>query len=808
MLAKNTHVNQLPELNQEEDVDVKTILNNYLRHWKVIVACTILGILLAYAASKVMTPIYKVNGSVLVGEESQDLGADFLGASSLLQPKNNIENEIGILTSYALTEQVVEELKLNVSYFEEGVFSKNSLYGNIPLNITVNWNREQLVGGMLALEVLSEETYQLSIDNDALYIYNPKDPYFKKELEEELEGLTGEHKFGETVQGDYFEFQVNNISGQPGEILFFKFSDTHSQVIKYQKAISVAPTNKLASILQISMETPIRKLGQDFINSLMRVYLERELSEKNKATANTISFIDDQLNGITDSLSYFENRLQEYRTKNHVFNLSEEGVMIFERLQDYEKQRSEIELKLDYYHTLEDYLLGETEEGLVAPSIIGNTDPLLNSLVVKLSELQTERLRLKSTYSSSTPALEQINTQIKTTRQSVLENTKSAKNNTKSSLAEITNRINQVEQEINKLPETERNLLGIQRKFSINENIYLYLLQKRAESQIVLASNTPKNSILDTARAAEKPVEPKTLINLVLGAFAGLILPVGFIFVRNFFNNKVEDPKELEEQIPTPLIGMIGKSPSKQGNVLTVMKKPKSTISENFRSLRADMTFLSPGAKKLTILFTSSISGEGKTFCSVNLASVYAMMGKKTILVGLDLRKPKIAEEFGMINDRGVSTCLSVGMPWKEAVKPSGYDNLDVLLSGPVPPNPAELLAQGYFKEMIGDIKANYDVLILDCAPVGLVSETKELFSLADINMYVFRQNYSPKANIQLLKGLVEKGGVKKMYSLLNDVDFEIGQYGYAYGYGYGSNGYHENDREESNWLGKLVGKK
>lgn len=377
-------------------------------------------------------------------------------------------------------------------------------------------------------------------------------------------------------------------------------------------------------------------------------------------------------------------------------------------------------------------------------------------------------------------------------------------------MAEIANRINQVEQEINKLPETERNLLGIQRKFSINENIYLYLLQKRAESQIVLASNTPKHSILDTARAATKPVAPKTLINLVLGAFVGLFFPVGFIFVRNFFNNKIEDPKELEEQIPVPLIGMIGKNPASHENVLTVLNRPKSTISENFRSLRADMTFLSPGAKKLTILFTSSVSGEGKTFCAVNLASVYAMMGKKTILIGLDLRKPKIAEEFGMINDRGVSTCLSVGMPWKEAVKPSGYDQLDVLLSGPVPPNPAELLAQNYFTEMIEDIKAHYDVLILDCAPVGLVSETKELFSLADINMYVFRQNYSPKANLQILRGLVEKGGVKKMYSLLNDVDFEMGHYGFAYGYGYGygSNGYHENEKEQANWLGKLVGKK
>jgi len=812
MQARNTNVNQLPELIQEEDVDVKTILLNYLRHWKVITVCVCAAILLAFFASKMMTPVYKISGSVLVGEESQSLGTDIFESASLLQPKNNIENEIGVLTSYSLTKQVVEALKLDVSYYEEGVLSNEPKYGNIPFEIEVNWDANQLVGGMFKIEILGNNEYGLTIEDDGFYIYDPDDPYFKVEVEEELVGIEGKHQFGEEISGDSFQFVVNRLSGEIGDVLYFKFSDTHSQVLKFQKAIDVAPTNKLASILQINMETPSRKMGEDFINKLMDLYLERELKEKNKATANTIKFIDAQLNGITDSLRYFENRLQDYRSQNQVFNLSEEGVMIFERLQDFEKRRSEIELKLDYYKTLEDYLRGETAEGLVAPSILGNTDPLLNNLVVKLSELQTERLRLQATYSTETPAIQQINNQISSTKRSVLENTKSAISNTESALREIGQRIKKVEKEINTLPETERHLLGIQRKFSVNENIYLYLLQKRAESQIVLASNTPKNSILDLAKAAEKPVAPKTKINLVIGMFFGFIIPIGFIFVRNFFNNKIEDPKELEEHVNVPLIGMIGRNQSKSGDVLTVLKKPKATISENFRSLRADMTFLSPGSKKLTILFTSSISGEGKTFCSINMASIYSLIGKKTILIGLDLRKPKIAEEFGLINDRGVSTCLSMGKQWQDVVKPSGYDNLDVMLSGPIPPNPAELLAQNYFKEMIEDIKSNYDVVILDCAPVGLVSETKELFQLADINIFVFRQNYSPKTNIQILKGLTEKGGVEKIYSLFNDVHFEIGNYGYTYGYSYGNGkngyGYHENEHKEASWLGKLVGKK
>ncbi|MBD8490903.1 polysaccharide biosynthesis tyrosine autokinase [Echinicola sp. CAU 1574] len=810
MKAKNTALNQLPELTQEEEVDVKTMLFNYFRHWKVIAACVLSALIIAYLFSKMMLPVYKISGSVLVADESNSLGTDIFESAGILQPKSNIENEIGILTSYALTEQVVEDLKLNTAYYEDGVIRKIPKYGKIPFEITADWDTQQLVGGMFKIEVISNKEFELSIDDDGFLIFNPEDPYFKSEVEEELLGIVGVHQFGEEISGPYFDFKVNNIAAEEGDQMYFKFADTHSQVLKFQKNIDVAPANKMASILLINMETPVRKLGEDYINKLMELYLQRELKEKNKATANTLTFIDNQLNGITDSLTYFENRLQEYRSQNQVFNLSEEGVMIFERLQDYEKKRSEIELQLNYYETLREYLLGDNPEGLVAPSIVGNTDPLLNSLVIKLSELQTERIRLEASYSKDTPAIQQIKNQIESTQKSVLENTKSAIHNTENSLEEIQSRIDKVEWEINSLPETERNLLGIQRKFSVNENIYLYLLQKRAESQIVLASNTPKNSILDLARAAEKPVAPKTKINLVIGLFLGLFLPIGVIFVRGFLNNKIEDPKELEDQLNVPLISLVGRNPIKEAGALTVMNKPKSTISESFRSLRADMTFLSPGTDKLTILFTSSISGEGKTFCSINMASVYALMGKKTVLIGLDLRKPKIAEEFGLINDRGISTCLSVGKPWEDVVKPSGFANLDIILSGPVPPNPAELLAQAQFKEMIKDIKSSYDVIILDCAPVGLVSETKELFQLADINIFVFRQNYSPKANIKILNGLIEKGGVQKIYSLFNDVHLDIGDYGYSYGYGYNGNGYgyHEEVKKEASWLGKLAGKK
>jgi capsular exopolysaccharide synthesis family protein len=285
-------------------------------------------------------------------------------------------------------------------------------------------------------------------------------------------------------------------------------------------------------------------------------------------------------------------------------------------------------------------------------------------------------------------------------------------------------------------------------------------------------------------------------LNLLIGLILGLILPIGFITVKDFLNTKIEDPKELENQIKVPLIGMIGRNTSE--NAVPVLNNPRSTVTESFRSLRADMSYLSPNRKNLAILFTSSISGEGKTFVSINVASVYALMGKKTILIGLDLRKPKIAEDFNLTNDKGMSTCLSSDTPWQDVVKTSGYhEHLDVMLSGPIPPNPAELLLQEKFGEIIREIKDAYDVVIFDCPPVGLVSETKELFAFSDINFFVFRQGYSMKGNTQILNNLVEKGGVSKIYGILNDVHIDKGYgygYGSGYGYGYGDNsyGYHE----------------
>lgn len=794
----------------EEQIDLKELLFKYLRYWPYIVACAFIGVLCAVLVNRYATPIYRIEASVVVNDEpSGTLGQDIFETAGLSIPKSNVENEIGILKSYTLAFEALSALNFNVFYYKDGFIKKTEVYGNSPFLVEADWKHPQLVGGMFSIRKLDNQRFRLDIIEDAFSVFSPLDPHYKTQANV-LDNIAGEYLFGESIQGTHYKFKISDVSAGEEEEIFFQVTDTYTLANRYKNDLQVSPLNKTATILTLSLELNHRRKGEDYLNKLMEVYLERELLEKNRTAANTVYFIDQQLLGITDSLSFIEDRLESYRSQNNVFNLTEEGRVIFQRLEEMEKERAEVNLGLRYYRTLMNYLEEEQLDDLVAPSVIGIQDPLLNALVISIAELQGERVRLTATFSSETPAVREINTKIQNTKRTLIENLRNAITNSESALVEINNRLRAAETEVNRLPATERNLLNIQRQFSIHENIYVYLLEKRAEAEITRASNSPTNAILDVGRSGSTPVAPKRSLNYLIGLILGLALPIGFITAKDFFNTKIQDPKEVEKNLKVPLIGMIGysKSPSN----LAIFTNPKSTITESFRNLRANMSFLSPRQSRLVVAISSSISGEGKTFCSLNLASIYAISGKKTLLVGVDLRKPKLAGDFSLPNDKGISNYLSNDQDWRPLLKDSGYENLDILLSGPPPPNPAELLLQEKFAQLLEELKDHYDVIVLDCPPVGLVSETLEIFKHSDLNMMIVRQDYSFKQSIDYINNLHTKGSVKKLYTIMNGVDTSkgyggYGSYGsYGYGnYGYGSYGYHEEEREAVSWWRKLL---
>ena len=794
----------------EEQIDLKEILFKYLRHWPWILICAFIGVFCAFLINRYATPIYKTEATVLVKDEpSSTLGADIFENAGLMMPKSNVENEIGVLKSYTLAFEALSELNFNVFYYKDGFVKKSEIYGNSPFLVEADWKHPQLVGGMFSIVKIDNQKYRLGVIEEEFSVFSPMDPHYKTRATA-IKSIEGEYSFGDWVQADHYKFKVSDLSASQGEDIFFRLNDTYSLANTYRNNLQVSPLNKNATILTLSLELNNRRKGEDYLNRLMEVYLGRELLEKNKSAANTVFFIDQQLSGITDSLSFIEDRLENYRSQHNVFNLTEEGSVIFQRLEGLEKEKGQINLTLRYYETLLAYLRTEQLDDLMAPSVIGIQDPLLNALVIQLSELQSERIRLTATFSEETLSVRQVNSSIQNIKNTLLENLRSAIANSENALAEINQRLRASQSEINKLPATERNLLGIQRQFSINENIYVYLLEKRAEAEITRASNSPTNMILDEGRSGNIPVAPKRSLNYLIGLILGLAIPIGWITARDFFNNKIEGPKEVEKALKVPLIGLVGVS--KQDSPLVIYQNPKSTITESFRNIRANMSFLTPRQNNLIVAISSSISGEGKTFCSMNLASIYAISDKKTLLVGLDLRKPRLAPEFNVPNDVGVSTYLSTEQDWRKMVKKTHDENLDVLLSGPTPPNPAELLLQDKFIGLLDEMRQEYEVIILDCPPIGLVSETLEIFKYADLNLMIVRQGYSYKQSIDYINNLHLKGSVKKLYTIMNGVEANqgyggYGNYGsYGYGnYGYGNYGYHEDEVVNKPWWQRFL---
>ncbi|WP_114752580.1 GumC family protein [Pleomorphovibrio marinus] len=790
---------------KEEEIDLMEILYKYLAYWKVICFSVLLGFILAFGYNKISTPIYKIESSVLIkDEQSGNLGAEIFERAGFNMPKSNIENEMGVLRSHSLVYETLEALEYNVTYYEPGFLFNKELFRISPLFVEVDWSHPQLTGGQIGVEKIDDNKFRLNIEGEPFYLYAPADPYFKVEVEN-LELKEGEFEFGQVIQGGSFKFTVMDLGMEPGQKTIFKVTDTPTLTGEFRELLEITPINRLSTILGLKMELSNRKKGQEFLNKLMELYLARELDEKNRTASNTVTFIENQLTGIADSLSFIEDRLEKFRSRNNVFDLSQEGSLIFKRLEELEEEKSRLDLSLSYYRSMETYLQDEQLDDLIAPSFIGVQDPLLNSLVISLAELQSEKVRLTATFSDQTPTVREVSSKIRNTKRVLSENLRNAVKNAETALSEITARITIAEREANRLPSTERNLLSIQRQFSINENIYVYLLEKRAEAEITKASNYPSHSILDQARPNIKPVSPRKAINYLIGVFLGFILPVGFITVRDLFYTRIRDPHDVEKRLRIPLLGLIAFNPYKQNQV--VLHRPKSVITESFRNIRANMSYISPVLDNFTIAISSSTSGEGKTFCSLNLASIYALGGKKTLLVGLDLRKPTLAQEFGFQNDIGVSTFLSKQAKLEQCIKKTEHENLSVLLSGPIPPNPAELMLQPKFVEMMDKIKSKYEVLILDCPPVGLVSETLEIFKYSDVNLMVLRHEYSEKSACEYINSLSEQSGVKKLYAILNGMKTKTkfsgyGKYGYGSGYGHSSNGngYYEDEDASSFW--------
>jgi capsular exopolysaccharide synthesis family protein len=527
----------------------------------------------------------------------------------------------------------------------------------------------------------------------------------------------------------------------------------------------------------------------------MEVYVSYGLDFKKQIAEQTISFINAQLDIISDSLEVAAKKLENFRLANSFINLSSEGAIIQGRLEKTENEKAAFELQLQYYNYLAEYLNDKNATGtIISPSVIGLSDQVLLSRVNELSSLQREKEKLGFNLEVNQPAVELIDRQTEVAREALRENIRNGIAGLTISKAETERKISLIEKEINRLPSTEKMLVTIQRQFDLNNTVYTYLLEKRAESGIARASTLPDNRPIDYAQSGG-PIFPKTRNNYIIAFIFGLMLPLAGIILIDFLNDKVMDKKDIERKTNVPVIGFISHYDGK--NEIPVIEKPGSALAESFRSVRTAIKYYVKENEVTVIVVSSTISSEGKTFISSNLAAITAMLGKKVLLIGLDLRKPSINRIFEFRDSPGMSTYLSGNCEYEEIIMNTSLDKLFYAPSGPIPPNPAELIETEQMKKFMERAKREFDFIIIDTPPIALVTDALLLARYVDVNLFIVRQRYTSRNTIELIEQLKNHGDLKNMAIIINDISLS-GYYGYGmrygyargYGYSYGTNYY------------------
>ncbi|WP_339753908.1 GumC family protein [Algoriphagus aquimarinus] len=775
---------------EDSGFELNAIFNKLKQRWLIILISIIVCLALGFLYTKMSPPLFKVESMFFIKEKESPLA--FFGSPSIIESSSmGLQNETIILKSKPVALEVLKELDFQVEYFNEGTFVDSEIYQSKPVIIEVNWKSPQTIDGYLKIEWENETDYTLSYVDEA---YNKLLPDGSK-VAFEFNPQPVKFKFNEQLKNNELDIKVLKVSSEKSGSILIKLRDLNSLASTYSGSLSIEPVERGASIMLMSVTSPNLQKGEVYLNTLMKIFLEMELDQKNQSASKTVNFIDSQVAGVADSLRYFENQLENFKSSNKIYSLSSESSSVYERLIEYENQLAQEEFKRTYYQSLKDYLANENYQDVIVPSGLGIEDPFLNGLIKNLLEFQSEKSRMLASQTEASPAVIEANRKIADLNKSIRENLSNVDLNSIALIRDLKARIAEIDKSFANLPKTEQNLIRIQREFTLSENIYNYLMERRAEAAISKASNEANNKIVEPAKSGYQ-ISPTPLKNYLIAFLIGLFLPVAFVVIRELFRTKIEDVHFLENKLKIPLLGTVLLNKKNLSN-LVVFDQKKSGISESFRSLRANMKFILPKDKQLTFLVTSTISGEGKTFCAMNLAAAYSLTGKKTVLVGCDMRKPKIFSNFDLTNDVGLSTFLSGQLEdYSKIISNTKYNNLDVIVAGPTPPNPAELLFDSRFEVLLNHLKATYDVVVLDTPPVGLVSETLDLLTLVDCSLFVFRQNYSQRTFIDAVNGLKTNKGVKNIFGIFNGVaDSKKVAYGYGYSYGYGY-GYYEDDKK------------
>lgn len=767
----------------EEQVNIQELLFRYLIHWPWFVVSIIICIACAWGYLRLTTPIYNITATVLIKDEKKGGGANMsselekMGLDGFVSSSNNVDNEIEVLRSKSLAREVVNNLGLFVTYMDEDEFPSKELYHTSPVLVSLTPQEADKLSGRMEINMILQPTGALEVE------ITVDEKEYRKQFDKlpavfpTDEGTVAFFANNDTLSA----VRPENITKERHITAFINRPFSVSK--EYVNSLSIAPTSKTTSVVVISLENTNTRRGRDYINKLLEMYNINANNDKNEVAQKTAEFIDERIGIISKELGSTEQDLENFKRSAGITDLSSEAQIALTGNAEYEKKRVENQTQINLVMDLQRYMKGNEYE--VLPSNIGLQDAASAGAIDRYNQMLVERKRLLRTSTENNPTIINLDTSIRAMRtnvQATLDATLKGLQITKEDLAREASRYFR---RINDAPTQERQFVSIARQQEIKSGLYLMLLQKREENAITLAATANNAKIIDEALADDNPIFPKKMLVYLAALVLGVGLPVGVIYLIGLTKFKIEGRADVEKLTSLPVVGDVPLADEKTGSI-AVFENKNNLMSETFRNVRTNLQFMLENGKNV-ILVTSTISGEGKSFISANLAISLSLLGKKVVIVGLDIRKPGLNKVFNIPKkEHGITQYLTnTTANLMDFVQPSDINkNLFILPGGTVPPNPTELLARGGLEKAIETLKANFDYVILDTAPVGMVTDTLLIGRVADLSVYVCRADYTHKAEFTLINELAENNKLPNLCIAVNGLDLNSRKYGYYYGYG------------------------
>lgn len=764
---------------KEEKTDFKAVLFKYTIHWPWFVACILLCMAGAWLYLRYTPPVYNISASVIIKDNDKNSKAssgmadlEDLGFYSSI---NNFDNEVEILQSRTLIKKVVEELDLYISYAAKSSFHDIELYKSSPVKVWITPEEAQKLPAPAYINLTLQPGNKLNVK------ITIGEQEYSKQFDKLPALLT-------TPSGTFSFTPADSTIAKSEQKIMATVSSPRSVAGSYRGALSIEPTSKSTTIAQISVKSTHTQRGMDFINKLVEIYNRDANDDKNEVATKTAEFIDERINIINGELGTTEQELETFKRDAGLTDLKSDAQLALSENSEYEKKRAENSTQLRLVQFLASYANNPDHAYEVLPVNVGLTDIGLTELINRYNEMLLERKRLLRSSQENNPVVVNLDASIRAMRSNVLTTINSVQRGLAITQADLERQAGKYAGRITNAPGQERQLVSISRQQEIKAGLYLMLLQKREENAITLASTANNARIVDEALADAIPVSPKGKMIYLVALILGVALPVAVIYIIELFKYKIEGHADVEKITSLPIVGDVPFSENKSSEgAIVVHENQNDLMAETFRNVRTNVLYMMKSNEKV-ILVTSTTTGEGKTFIASNLAVSLALLGKKIVIVGLDIRKPGLNKAFQLSRkEQGISQFLAnpEHTDLMSLVQVSNINpNLSILPGGPIPPNPTELVARESLPQAIDILKKHFDYIILDTAPIGMVTDTQLISRVANASIYVCRADYTHKADYTLINELGEQKKLPNLCTIINGLDMKKKKYGYYYGYG------------------------